>query len=270
MPEKKTIPRRKMYKPIIEKIFFAHYKRGMREVRFNRSEIETVAISLGIKDPSNYGDLVYSFRFRAALPDSIHATAAEGEAWIIRLAGKGRYVFALVSDRPIKPNDMMTEIKVPDATPGMVAKHRLDDEQALLAKVRYNRLIDIFTGVTCYSLQNHLRTSVSGLGQIEADELYVGVDKRGAQYVFPVEAKGEREKLGIVQIEQNIALCAKRFQTLICRPIGAAFTADEVIVLFEFVIDDGEIRIASEKHYRLVPPHEVTPQDLQTYRESLP
>ena len=46
-------------------------------------------------------------------------------------------------------------IKIPDATPGIVQKYALADEQALLAKLRYNRLLDIFTGVTCYSLQNH-------------------------------------------------------------------------------------------------------------------
>lgn len=109
-----------MYKPIIEKIFFSHYKPGMREVHFSRPEIETITVSLGIKDPSNYGDLVYSFRFRSALPDSVRATANEGEAWVIRLAGKGRYVFALIADKPILPNELMTDIKVPDATPGML------------------------------------------------------------------------------------------------------------------------------------------------------
>jgi len=46
----------------------------------------------------------------------------------------------------------MAITKVPDSSPGIVAKYALSDEQALLAKVRYNRLVDIFSGVTCYSL----------------------------------------------------------------------------------------------------------------------
>ena len=54
----------------------------------------------------------------------------------------------------------------------------MNDEQALLAKIRYNRLIDIFTGITCYSLQNHLRTTVPNIGQVEIDEIYIGIDKR--------------------------------------------------------------------------------------------
>lgn len=49
----------------------------------------------------------------------------------------------------------------------------MSDEQALLARVRYNRLLDIFLGLATYSLQNHLRTSVTDIGQIEVDEICV-------------------------------------------------------------------------------------------------
>ncbi len=68
-------------------------------------------------------------------------------------------------------------IKIPDATPEIVSAYALSDEQALLAKVRYNRLLDIFLGVATYSLQNHLRTTVTGLGQAEIDEIYVAIDR---------------------------------------------------------------------------------------------
>ncbi|WP_058868439.1 hypothetical protein [Chloracidobacterium thermophilum] len=43
----------------------------------------------------------------------------------------------------IVPDPNLTETKLPDATPGLVSRYALDDEQALLAKVRYNRLIDM-------------------------------------------------------------------------------------------------------------------------------
>jgi len=51
----------------------------------------------------------------------------------------------------------MAATKIPDSTPELVGAYALDDEQALLAIVRYNRLIDIFLSLTTYSLQNHLR-----------------------------------------------------------------------------------------------------------------
>jgi len=50
-----------------------------------------------------------------------------------------------------RPNPLLSETKIPDATPGIIDMYALTDEQALLAKVRYNRLVDVFTGVTCYS-----------------------------------------------------------------------------------------------------------------------
>src|SRR5437660_10924509 len=117
---------------------------------------------------------------------------------MIRPAGRGRYRFVLTKDRPIAPNPSLATTKVPDATPGVVAKYALSDEQALLAKVRYNRLVDIFTGVACYSLQNHLRTTAPNMGQVETDEIYIGGDKKGAHYVLPEQAKGRNDQLSIV------------------------------------------------------------------------
>jgi hypothetical protein len=268
-PSRKPSKKVNRYSAIIEKIFFSKYKKGMREVPFEREEMEKFAAKLKAKLPKNLGDLVYSFRYRAVLPGTITSLAGEQEIWIIRPAGRSRYSFALVKDTPILPNDRMAVTKVPDATPGIVAKYALSDEQALLAKVRYNRLVDIFSGVTCYSLQNHLRTTVPDMGQVETDEIYIGVDKKGAHYVFPVQAKGGKDKLSIVQIEQDFAICAAKFPLLVCRPIAAQFMDEGVIALFEFESGEGGVTISSEKHYKLVPPKEVTDADLRTYRGRL-
>jgi len=238
----------------------------MREVDFEREDIIKFANKRHIGLPKNVGDLVYSFRYRAAFPQTIQSTAGKGETWIIRPAGRSKYRFVLIPDKPLIPNENMAITKVPDATPGVIAKYALSDEQALLAKLRYNRLVDIFTGVTCYSLQNHLRTTVPEMGQVETDELYVGVDKKGAHYVFPVQAKGGKDRLNIVQIEQDAALCAHKFSSLICRPLAAQFMQDEVIAMLEFEQSESGLAIASEKHYKLVPPEEVTEADLDNYR----
>ena len=123
--------------------------------------------------------------------------------------------------------------------------YAFSDEQALLARVRYNRLIDVFLGIACYSLQNHFRTTVAGMGQVETDEIYVGVDKSGAHYVVPVQAKGGSDRLNRVQIEQDIAVCAEKLPTLICRPVSAQFMADELIALFEFEQHGDDVRISA-------------------------
>jgi hypothetical protein len=261
-----TVSQQGIYSSIIEAIFASKFEPGMRELDFEREEIVTFAHRLNVQLPKNLGDLIYSFRYRTPLPDSIQSTAAEGEVWVIRPAGRGRYRFALVPDRPLVPNVSLIQTKVPDSTPGVIAMYSLSDEQALLARVRYNRLVDIFTAASCYSLQNHLRTTVPGMGQVETDEIYVGLDKRGAHYVIPVQAKGGTDRLNIVQIEQDYAVCAYKFPSLICRPVAAQFMTDDVIALFEFEQGEDGIRVASERHYRLVPPEGITEADLNSYR----
>ncbi len=113
------------------------------------------------------------------MPEEITKTAPNGYYWRIRNIGKALYEFILEEGMEfIEPDKMLATIKIPDSTPSIVRKYSISDEQALLTIVRYNRLIDIFLGITCYSLQNHLRTTVVGIGQIETDEIYVGLDKK--------------------------------------------------------------------------------------------
>lgn len=155
------------YSKVIEEVFFSLYKERAEAIKFTRKDIEKVAIKLDIK---NLGDILYSFRMRKDLPERIKKCAPKGKEWVIRLAGRGIYTFALTDTAVIIPSKILSVTKIPDATPGIIEKYALSDEQALLAKLRYNRLIDIFTGVTCYSLQSHLRTAISSIGQIETDE----------------------------------------------------------------------------------------------------
>jgi len=263
MPKNELRPT--VYSQILERIFIQKYQSGLTKIQFTRDEIIQTARQLDI-ELKNVGDLPYTFRYRAPMPDSIRTTAPSGQMWVIKSEGRSRYAFALVPEIHINPNPLMVETKIPDATPGIVARYAGDDEQALLTKLRYNRLIDIFASVTCYSLQNHLRTTVIGIGQVETDELYVGVDRRGEQYIFPVQAKGGTDYIGVVQIEQDAALCAEYYPELTCRPIAAQFMNEGVIALFELKVSDGGVAIVSEKHYRLVSPTEISDADLNEYR----
>jgi len=75
-----------------------------------------------------------------------------------------------------------------------------------------------------------------------------------------------KDKLSVIQIEQDIAVCAHKFSSLVCRPVGAQFMAQDIIVLFEFEEGDDGVRIAAEKHYKLVAPEEMSDADLKKYR----
>lgn len=244
-----------MYADIVERLFFKGWRAGLDEVRFHRSDIESEAAALGVKLPKNLGDLVYSFRFRRSLPVPVLATAPAGQEWIIELSGKSIYSFRLARVSRIRPQTALLVIDLPDATPDIVLRYAPGDEQALLAKLRYNRLIDIFLGITTYSLQNHLRTSMRaahGRTQIEIDELYVGLNVDGLHFIVPVQAKVGSDQIGIVQTQQDVGFCAERFPDLHCRPVAAQAMADQVIALFELVLQDNELRVKQERHYRLV------------------
>lgn len=258
------------YIRIIEQVFRANYTPGAHEVVFERDDLERIAKRLKINLPKNLGDLIYSFRHRVPLPDGIRNTAPEGREWIIRPKGRGRYSFALTAATEIKPGTNRVITKIPDATPGIVTMHTSQDhKQALLVSLRYSRLIDTFTGVTLYPIQSHLRTFVAGIGQIETDELYIGVDKKGIQYVVPVQAKAGKEKLSAVDIEHAFALCASKFPSLMCRPVGAQFMRQNYVVLFAFERGDEGVKILNETHYELVSANEITPELLAQYQQRL-
>lgn len=254
------------YDAIIAEIFRQHYQAGITNFEFSRSEFTEVAQSLNIPSPKNLGDVLYSYRFRRKFPTLISDTAPDGLEWVIELAGQAVYRFKLSPINRITPNPNLICIKIPDSTPEIISQYALSDEQALLAKVRYNRLIDIFLGITTYSLQNHLRTTVPNIGQIEIDEIYVGVNQNGAQYVIPVQAKGGSDQLGVVQTKQDISCCITKFPDLICRPVSTQFMPDNVIAMFELTLENDQVRIVREKHYQLVLSKDILKNDLEQYK----
>lgn len=203
---------------------------------------------------------MYTFRYRMDLPAEIKEKAPDGWTWIIVGTGHGKYCFQLSNTPNIEPNSQLMKIRIPDNTPEIIERYSINDEQGVLSKVRYNRLIDIFLGITTFSLQNHLRTTVEGIGQIEIDELYVGVDKDGRHFVIPVQAKGPRDKIGVVQLKQDIAFCEadQKFRNSICIPIAVQFLSNDVICMFHLNCEGYNAYIVDEKHYELVPSSQLT------------
>lgn len=265
MPDENNGRQPNRYQAIIERVFASHHSKSATEFEFTRDEFVAIATALGIALPKNVGDVIYSFRYRNELPDSIRKTAVKGLEWIIEGAGRARYRFKQVRLNRIVPREELLTIKIPDATPEIIAAYALSDEQALLAKVRYNRLVDVFLGIAAFSLQNHLRTTVKNVGQIEIDEIYVGLDRHGRQFVVPVQAKGGGDKHGVVQTQQDILCCAEKFPNLICRAVSAQFMTEERIALFELTVQDGEVKVVDERHYELVAASSISSEDLQQY-----
>ena len=222
---------------------------------------------LGYPRIKNLGDIPYSFRFRKELPEEIKETAPKNGEWIIVGAGIAKYEFRLASPSKIEPALNRKKIKIPDSTPEILKMYAPGtDEQALLTRIRYNRLIDIFLGITCYSIQNHYRTTVKGIGQIEVDEIYIGMNKRGVHFVIPCQAKSPGDRFGIVQVLQDIELCKERYPSAICRPIAIQFTGANEMAILELSVSEKnqvlKLSVVDEKHYSLVPQDGLSSDEL--------
>ncbi len=258
------------YDKIIETVFFKNYSESLR-VSFDREELAQASNNLNIPRIKNLGDIVYSYRFRRDLPKKINETAPSGCEWIIVGTGIGHYEFRLSQIGKIEPALNRQKIKIPDATPEIVKMYApANDEQALLTKVRYNRMIDLFMGITSYSVQNHLRTTVEGIGQIEVDEIYLGVSKNGTHYIFPCQAKSPGDKFGIVQVLQDISFCKARYSSVICRPVALQFIDDDSFAIMEVSIEEEKnilkLVVIDEKHYKLVDRNDLSNEEVETYK----
>jgi hypothetical protein len=69
------------YTQLLEDVFRRNYRRNAREVYFAREELVEAAARLGVKLPKNLDDVVYSFRYRAAMPPQITEQAPAGHGW---------------------------------------------------------------------------------------------------------------------------------------------------------------------------------------------
>ncbi len=72
--------------------------------------------------------------------------------------------------------------------------------------------------------------------------------------------------MGVIQVEQDLAVCATKFPALKCRPIAAQFLADDLIALFELHGPKGAVSIKDEKHYSIVVNKDLSDEEIVGYR----
>ncbi len=104
------------------------------------------------------------------------------------------------------------------------------------------------------------------MGQIEIDELYIGLDKHGCHHIVPVQAKGGKDRIGVVQIMQDIGFVDQKFLGMHCHAIAAQFMKGGKIALFELALKDDEVRVVEERHYRLMPAERLDREAIRDYR----
>ena len=56
--------------------------------------------------------------------------------------------------------------------------------------------------------------------------------------------------------------CRVKYSELICRSVAAQFMPNDLIAMFELTLEDEDIKIVDEKHYKLVPASNISKDDL--------
>ena len=204
------------YDKLLASIFKVKWKASLTEVPFSKDEVIEAAAKLDLRI-KNLADVIYTYRSRRPMPGEILKTGN----WVIAARGSGLYAFVkIVGETTVTIPDSLKVYPIPYAVPEIVAQNLARDEQGMLTIVRYNRILDVFSGLACFHLQSHIRTQIPEHGQVEIDELYVGVDKDGQGFVLPVEAKEEGERLGLDKAVALTLFAQARFPKLICRPVA--------------------------------------------------
>ncbi len=242
-----------LYDKVLLKVFHQHYNQGAEYLKFSKDELAEACEQYGVTI-KNIPDIIYTYRTRRVLPDDIRKTGH----WAIEPAGRGFYAFRLLQNSPHFniPFYDYAPIDIHNAIPELVEKLLRYDEQSLLTRVLYNRLIDIFTGLTCFHIQNHYRSFVEGMGEVELDALYVGIDKTGKLYILPIEAKSQAENdmIGRIQISQMAKLVRQDFADLDRRILAIKYLKDGTIVIIEFddQVEPDDFKIVSVSRFRLI------------------
>ena len=79
-------------------------------------------------------------------------------------------------------------------------------------------------------------------------------------------AKDGKDRISVVQTQQDIAVCAEKFSSIRCRAISVQSMSDKVIALFELTVQGDEVKVVDERHYKLVPADRIDPAALRAYR----
>jgi hypothetical protein len=241
------------YDRVILEVFQRHYQEGLDRLSFRKDELAEACSKHNIT-VRNMPDVIYTYRARRPLPDQILATGH----WCIEAAGKGAFVFRRLRNPPRFdiPFKDYAPVEILEAIPEVVGQLLRQDEQSLLTSVLYNRLVDVFTGLTCFHIQNHYRGFVTDVGQVEIDALYVGVNKTGTLFIIPVEAKsaGESEMIGRIQVSHMARLVRQDFPQFPRRLLAIKQLDDGTTAVLEFDdhVDPDDFGIVSVTRFRLV------------------
>lgn len=259
----------KVYVPILLCIFNKKYKEGDTVVAFSLDDIRQAASELNLQI-RNAGDLVYRMRSRTVLPKEI----LDKGFYLLRQVRRGQYRLEVGTSTIVEhtPDEIVSAL---DCTPlpvrRLLPENLADiDEQGLLTIVHYCQILSHFTGLQVFRFKSHVRKSVLEVGQVEVDEVDVGVavDHTEKPIIFPIEAKAAPDALNWIQVAAQVRFAKQYFPEHLIRPIGIKVDYDSLIHVLEFTasLDASQLEVVRSTTYRL----NLSEQQREMIRQTVP
>ena len=95
---------------------------------------------------------------------------------------------------------------------------------------------------------------------------------RGEQGVDPldlIDAYGaDATRYGLLKMcsTQDVRFAEQKYPGMRCRAIAAQFIDNGVVALFELTLQDGDVKVVDERHYKLVPHSDLDASAIRNYR----
>lgn len=142
----------------------------------------------------------------------------------------------------VAPNRLSKRQAVPNLLPRIVEEYISDERQFLLSQLRYNRLLDLYSGMVCFPVYSTSRL---------ADEIFVGIDQMERPHVFLVQASTGNRPLRISHVKSCFDSFVTEYQSALIRSIVLQVVTLNILALLEFQVE-RTARLVGEKHYQIV------------------
>ena len=107
----------------------------------------------------------------------------------------------------------------------------------------------------CYFLWGLVPLYWKKLGAVDPLEL---IDQYGA----------DATRYGLLKMcsTQDVRFAEQKYPGMRCRAIAAQFIDNGVVALFELTLQDGDVKVVDERHYKLVPHSDLDASAIRNYR----
>lgn len=236
------------YTALVSLIFSEGYRGNSTPFSFSKETLISAGKALEIELPQNLSDVIYNLRHRAPLPDAIASTAAPEKEWIIETIERGEYRFIQRPCQRVEADPNAFDYLFEDETPRIARDFGMKGAPLLDCILRKNQILKKFLGSPVEHLQSQVRTSVTGVGQVEIGSLFFS-EINGE--VIPVCLIAKPGEFNLAKAAQSMKFAAEHYPEMDCKAVVAQLLSENRVALFELFGSPDAPRVLQEAHFTL-------------------